>query len=119
MAPYPSDPDEIRHILMAHLESTVHWRNNVQTLWNDYGIRLFVEVGPGDILSNLITDTLPDSTCIQTCIPLLRHHLQDRPPALCPGHLKVRTEPRVFPASGRLSIWPQYLMTDLPSPADI
>ena len=96
MAPYPSDPGEIRRILMAHLESTVHWKNNVQTLWNDYGIRLFVEVGPGDILSNLITDTLPDSTCIQTCIP----------PAECityktalaqlfvQGHLKVRAEPR-------------------------
>ena len=38
MAPYPSDPDEIRRILMAHLESTVHWMNNVQTLWNDYGV---------------------------------------------------------------------------------
>ena len=69
MAPYPSDPDEIKRILMSHLESTVHWMNNIQTLWNDYGVRLFVEVGPGDILSNLITDTLPDSTCIQTCIP--------------------------------------------------
>ena len=100
MAPYPSDPDEIRRILMAHLESTVHWMNNVQTLWNDYGIRLFVEVGPGDILSNLITDTLPDSTCIQTCIP----------PAECityktalaqlfvQGHLKVRRRTEVcFP----------------------
>ncbi len=111
MAPYPSDSGEIRRILMAHLESTVHWKNNVQTLWNDYGIRLFAEVGPGDILSNLITDTLPDSTCIQTCIP----------PAECvtyktalaqlfvQGHLKVRREPRVVslsafrkaPASGR------------------
>ncbi len=100
MAPYPSDPDEIRRILMAHLESTVHWMNNVQTLWNDYGIRLFVEVGPGDILSNLITDTLPDSTCIQTCIP----------PAECityktalaqlfvQGHLKFRRRTKVcFP----------------------
>ena len=35
MASYPSDPGEIRRILMAHLESTVHWMNNVQTLWND------------------------------------------------------------------------------------
>ena len=50
MAPYPSDPGEIKRILMAHLESTVHWMNNVQTLWNDYGVRLFVEVGPGDII---------------------------------------------------------------------
>ncbi|MDQ7788234.1 MAG: SDR family NAD(P)-dependent oxidoreductase [Thermodesulfovibrionales bacterium] len=69
MAPYPSDPDEIKRILMSHLESTVHWMNNIQTLWNNYGVKLFVEVGPGDILSNLITDTLPDSICIQTCIP--------------------------------------------------
>jgi acyl carrier protein len=69
MAPYPSDPGEIRRILMAHLESPVHWMNNVQTLWNDYGVRLFVEVGPGDILSNLIADTISESACIQTCLP--------------------------------------------------
>ncbi len=69
MAPYPSDPGEIRRIMMAHLESPVHWMNNVQTLWNDHGARLFVEVGPGDVLSNLIADTLSDSACIQTCLP--------------------------------------------------
>jgi malonyl CoA-acyl carrier protein transacylase len=69
MAPYPSDPEEIRRILMAHLESPVHWMNNVQTLWNDFGVRLFVEIGPGDILSNLIADTIPDPACIPTCLP--------------------------------------------------
>lgn len=69
MAPYPSDPGEIRRILMAHLESPVHWMQNVQTLWHDYGVRLFVEVGPGDILTHLITDTLPDPACIQTSLP--------------------------------------------------
>jgi malonyl CoA-acyl carrier protein transacylase len=101
MAAYPSDPAEIRRILMAHLESPVHWLNNVQTLWNDFGVRLFVEVGPGDILSNLITDTLPDSTCIQTCIP----------PAECityqtalaqlfvQGHLNTEGETRFVPPS--------------------
>ncbi len=101
MAPYPSDSGEIKRILMAHLESTVHWESNVRTLWNDCGIRHFAEVGPGDILSNLITDTLPDSVCIQTCIP----------PAECvtyntalaqlfvQGHLKVRREPRVVSLS--------------------
>ena len=68
MVPYPSDPDEIRRILMAHLESTVHWMNNVQTR-NDYGVRLFAEVGPGETLSNLIADTLPEPACIQTCLP--------------------------------------------------
>ncbi len=69
MAPFPADPGEIKRILMAHLESTVHWMANVQTLWHDYGIRLFTEVGPGDILSNLISDTLPEPVCIQTCLP--------------------------------------------------
>jgi len=69
MAPYPADPDEIRRILMAHLEAPVHWMENVQTLWNDHNVRLFVEVGPGDILSSLIADTLPEPACIQTCLP--------------------------------------------------
>jgi NAD(P)-dependent dehydrogenase (short-subunit alcohol dehydrogenase family)/acyl carrier protein len=111
MAPYPSDPYEIRRILMAHLESTVHWMNNVQSLWNDYGVRLFVEVGPGDILSNLITDTIPDSTCIQTCIPPTECITYKTALAqlFVQGHLKVEGEPRVVslsafrkaPASGR------------------
>jgi len=69
MAPYPSDPGEIRRIVMAHLESPVHWMNNVQTLWNDYGVRLFVEVGPGDIMSNLIATRSLTRQCIQTCLP--------------------------------------------------
>ena len=96
MAPYPSDPGEIRRILMSHLESPVHWMNNVQTLWNDYGVRLFVEVGPGETLSNLIADTIPEPACIQTCLPdaegltcktaLARLFVQ--------GHLKVEGEPR-------------------------
>jgi len=32
MAPFPADPGEIKQILMAHLESPVHWLQNVQTL---------------------------------------------------------------------------------------
>ena len=96
MAPYPSDPDEIRRILMAHLESPVHWMNNVQTLWNDYGVRLFVEVGPGETLSNLIADTLPEPACIQTCLPsaeglTCRTALAQ---LFVQGHLKVEGEPR-------------------------
>ena len=105
MAPYPSDPGEIRRILMAHLESTVHWMNNVQTLWNDHGVRLFVEVGPGDILSNLIADTLPESACIQTCIPPAEGLTYRTALAqlFVQGHLKVQGEPRwvSLPAFGK------------------
>ena len=103
MALYPSDPAEIRRILMAHLESTVHWLDNVQTLWNDHGVRLFVEVGPGDIVSNLIADTLPEATCIQTCLPsaealtyrtaLAQLYVQ--------GHLKIGGEQRFVSLSAR------------------
>lgn len=96
MAPYPSDPDEIRRILMAHLESTVHWMNNVHSLWNDYGVRLFVEVGPIDILSNLITDTLPDPACIQTCLPSAESLTYKTALAqlFAQGRLKIEGEPR-------------------------
>ncbi|HME43876.1 MAG TPA: SDR family oxidoreductase [Syntrophorhabdales bacterium] len=104
MAPYPSDPDEIRRILMAHLESTVHWMNNVQALWNDYGVRLFVEVGPGETLSNLIADTLPESVCIPTCLSSTEGLTYKTALAqlFVQGHLKVDGEPRfVSPSAFR------------------
>ncbi len=98
MAPYPSDPGEIRRILMAHLESPVHWMQNVQTLWHDFGVRLFVEVGPGDIVSSFITDTLPDSTCIQTCLPAAESLTYKTALAqlFVQGALPVQGEPRVI-----------------------
>lgn len=67
MAPFPSDPDSIKRILMAHLEAPVYWIDNVQTLANNYGAKIFAEVGPGEALSNLIADTVADPICIQTC----------------------------------------------------
>jgi len=69
MQPFPEDTQEIKRIVMAHLESPVHWMQNVRTLWDDYNVRLFVEVGPRDILSNMIQDTIEEAGCIQTCLP--------------------------------------------------
>ena len=121
MAPYPSDPDEIKRILMAHLESTVHWMNNVQTLWNDYGVRLFVEVGPGDILSNLIADTLPEPACIQTCLPSAESLTCKTALAqlFVQGHLKVAENRGLFPSlhSGRLPHRAATPLTEQASPA--
>ena len=101
MAPYPSDPAEIRRILMSHLESPVHWMNNAQTLWNDYGIRLFVEVGPGETLSNLIADTLPEPACIQTCLPSAESLTCNTALAqlFVQGHLQVEGEVKVVSRS--------------------
>ena len=67
--PYPDDPNRIREILMAHLESPVHWMQNVKTLWDDFGIRLFVEIGPKDTLCNLVGETLEQAVCVPTCMP--------------------------------------------------
>jgi malonyl CoA-acyl carrier protein transacylase len=96
--PYPPDPAEIRRILMAHLESPVHWMGNVQTLWNDYGIRHFVEVGPGDVLSGLIADTLPESFCLQTCLPAAESNTFRTAWAqlFVHGHLQVQEKTRFF-----------------------
>jgi acyl transferase domain-containing protein/NAD(P)H-dependent flavin oxidoreductase YrpB (nitropropane dioxygenase family)/NAD(P)-dependent dehydrogenase (short-subunit alcohol dehydrogenase family)/acyl carrier protein len=69
MEPFPDDPNEIKHIIMAHLESPVNWMQNVQTLWNDFGVRLFVEVGPREVLSNLVIDSIEEAECIPTCLP--------------------------------------------------
>ena len=54
---------------MAHLESPVHWTQNVRTLWEHFGIRHFVEIGPKDTLCNLVGETLEQALCIPTCMP--------------------------------------------------
>jgi malonyl CoA-acyl carrier protein transacylase len=67
--PYPDDPGAIRQILLDHLENPVHWQQNVETLWHDYGVRTFVEVGPKNTLCNLIVDTFEPARCIHTSFP--------------------------------------------------
>ncbi len=67
--PFPDDPEAIKRTVMAHLESPVHWMQNVQTLWDDFGARLFVEVGPKDTLCNLTLETLPEAVTMPTCDP--------------------------------------------------
>lgn len=69
MRPFPHDTEEIKRIVMAHLESPVHWLQNVQTMWGEFGVRLFIEVGPREILTNMVQDTIEEATCIQTCLP--------------------------------------------------
>ncbi len=66
MERYPDDPAKIRKVLLTHLESPVHWEQNVRTLWKEYGVRLFVELGPNDILCNLIAETMEGAQCIPT-----------------------------------------------------
>jgi acyl transferase domain-containing protein/NAD(P)-dependent dehydrogenase (short-subunit alcohol dehydrogenase family)/acyl carrier protein len=67
--PYPDDPDLSRQILMAHLESPVHWMQNLKTLHDDFDVGLFVEIGPRDTLCSLVGETLGQALCFPTCMP--------------------------------------------------
>lgn len=67
--PYPDDPDKIREIILSHLESPVHWRNNVTTMWSEFGARLFVEIGTQDTLCRLLHDIIPEAQGMPTCYP--------------------------------------------------
>jgi len=67
--PFPRDPKAIKKILLAHLHNPVYWLNNIQTLRADYDIKCFVEVGPRNVLTNLIGDSIEDADCIETCLP--------------------------------------------------
>jgi NAD(P)-dependent dehydrogenase (short-subunit alcohol dehydrogenase family)/acyl carrier protein len=65
--PYPDEPAEIKKIIIAHLESPVHWQSNVTTLRDDYQCNLFVEIGPQDTLCRLVADIAPQASSLPTC----------------------------------------------------
>lgn len=113
MKPFPEDTTEIKRIVMAHLESPVHWKQNVRTLWDDYGVRLFVEVGPREILSNLILDTIEEAECVQTCLPSAEVTMCKTAVArlLAAGCLHVQNSPKfvAFPGGVKSAAVPEQL----------
>jgi len=52
------DPDEIKMILTKQLCSPVRWYDSVRKLM-DEGVEIFVEIGPGKVLSGLVKKILP------------------------------------------------------------
>jgi malonyl CoA-acyl carrier protein transacylase/phosphopantetheinyl transferase len=58
-APFPDDAREIKSLLVRQWAETVRFAASVRSLY-DRGVRVFVEVGPGDTLSGFIVDTLGD-----------------------------------------------------------
>jgi acyl transferase domain-containing protein/NAD(P)H-dependent flavin oxidoreductase YrpB (nitropropane dioxygenase family)/NAD(P)-dependent dehydrogenase (short-subunit alcohol dehydrogenase family) len=58
-APYPNDPQAIRGLLVEHLVRPVEFVREIQALY-DAGARVFVEVGPRGILTNLVEEILID-----------------------------------------------------------
>ena len=48
-----SDPEEIKKFLIQQIESRVRWRESINFMINN-GIKQFIEIGPGKVLSGLI-----------------------------------------------------------------
>jgi len=51
------DIDDIRRLLVEQLTAPVRWEESVKNMY-DFGIREFVEYGPGKVLQGLISRTL-------------------------------------------------------------
>src|SRR5919201_1764008 len=62
------EPSVLRDLLSRHLVSPVRWERSMRAL-GDAGCRVFVEAGPGDVLSKLVRRTVRGSTAIPVGSP--------------------------------------------------
>lgn len=56
-----TDTELMKHLLFKQITEPVQWEKSLRTI-HDIGIKHFVEVGPGKVLSGLVKRTLPEST---------------------------------------------------------
>ena len=56
---YPDDTGAVRSLLVDHLVNRVEFVNEIEAMYQD-GARIFVEVGPGRVLSGLVSKILKD-----------------------------------------------------------
>jgi acyl transferase domain-containing protein len=56
-APHPEEPDAVRRLLARHISEPVLFEQEVRRLHAD-GARIFIEVGPGTVLTNLVSRIL-------------------------------------------------------------
>lgn len=55
--PYPADPDAAANLLSEHILNSVRFQEEIENIFQDGG-RVFVEIGPKNVLSNLVRDIL-------------------------------------------------------------
>ena len=62
---YENNSDLIKNNLVEHITHPVNFINLIQNQYND-GARIFLEIGPGSVLTNMVKDILPnnDVTCL-------------------------------------------------------
>ena len=57
-----SDPKKIKNLLVEQIYSTVRWRESIINI-SDKGIKKYIEIGPGKILTGMIKRTIKNSNC--------------------------------------------------------
>lgn len=62
------DPDELRALVGRHVVSPVRWESCVRSL-SEAGAQLFVEAGPGAVLTKLAKRIVPDATAVAVGSP--------------------------------------------------
>ena len=57
-----SDPKKIKNLLVEQIYSTVRWRESIINTY-DMGIKNYIEIGPGKVLTGMIKRTIKNSNC--------------------------------------------------------
>ena len=57
-----SDPKKIKNLLVEQIYSTVRWRESIINI-SDKGIKKYIEIGPGKVLTGMIKRTIKNSNC--------------------------------------------------------
>ena len=56
------NPEKIKDLLIEQIYSSVRWRESIINMSN-MGVKNFVEIGPGKILSSMVKRTIKDISC--------------------------------------------------------
>jgi [acyl-carrier-protein] S-malonyltransferase len=56
---FPENEEEIKKLLVRQIVSPVRWRETILNVFNQYGIKNFIEIGPKSVLTGLLKNTLP------------------------------------------------------------
>jgi [acyl-carrier-protein] S-malonyltransferase len=58
-----------RDALVRQIDGPVRWVESVRRLWDELGVRRFVEIGPGNVLSGLVRRIVPEAETIALSEP--------------------------------------------------
>jgi [acyl-carrier-protein] S-malonyltransferase len=59
-----TEPDQIRDALRAQISCPVLWEDSVRCLATEHGVDVFLEVGPGKVLSRFVNRIQPDAVTL-------------------------------------------------------